>query len=163
MCLNTHSSLGSVLYRDNVEWTTEQEECAKKKVLENSQPLPSEKQGLTATDKHSCVQLPGSAELTQLTLCFSLQRNTTAGQMNTGTISTLSMRIVSSKTVTGSSQSSPSWPRSVILTMWSTLRSRSLTTVGKMAWTKSKAGTLWQNVVVMTESQGSQPPTAFWR
>lgn len=36
-----------------MEWTTEQEECAKKKVLENSQPLPSEKQGLTATDKHS--------------------------------------------------------------------------------------------------------------
>lgn len=29
---------------DNVEWTTEQEECAKKKVSENSQPLPSEKQ-----------------------------------------------------------------------------------------------------------------------
>ncbi|CAG5898056.1 unnamed protein product [Menidia menidia] len=29
---------------DNVEWTGEQEEAAKKKVLENSQPLPSEKQ-----------------------------------------------------------------------------------------------------------------------
>ncbi|KAM9746433.1 serine/threonine-protein kinase tousled-like 2 isoform 3-T3 [Menidia menidia] len=29
---------------DNVEWTGEQKEAAKKKVLENSQPLPSEKQ-----------------------------------------------------------------------------------------------------------------------
>ncbi|XP_070704028.1 tRNA N(3)-cytidine methyltransferase METTL2 [Pempheris klunzingeri] len=29
---------------DNVEWTEEQEECARKKVLENSQPVPSEKQ-----------------------------------------------------------------------------------------------------------------------
>ncbi|XP_041832579.1 tRNA N(3)-methylcytidine methyltransferase METTL2 [Melanotaenia boesemani] len=29
---------------DNVEWTDEQEEAAKKKVLENSQPLPPEKQ-----------------------------------------------------------------------------------------------------------------------
>ncbi|CAJ1076234.1 Methyltransferase-like protein 2-A [Xyrichtys novacula] len=29
---------------DNVEWTEEQEQSAKKKVLENSQPLPSEKQ-----------------------------------------------------------------------------------------------------------------------
>lgn len=31
--------------RDNVEWTEEQEASAKKKVLEHSQPLPSEKQG----------------------------------------------------------------------------------------------------------------------
>ncbi|KAK7940095.1 hypothetical protein WMY93_003421 [Mugilogobius chulae] len=30
--------------RDNVEWTEEQENAAKKKVLENSQPLPAEKQ-----------------------------------------------------------------------------------------------------------------------
>lgn len=29
-----------------MEWTEEQEASAKKKVLENSQPLPSEKQGL---------------------------------------------------------------------------------------------------------------------
>lgn len=28
-----------------MEWTEEQEASAKKKVLENSQPLPSEKQG----------------------------------------------------------------------------------------------------------------------
>lgn len=35
-----------VVNRDNVEWTEEQEASAKKKVLENSQPLPSEKQGL---------------------------------------------------------------------------------------------------------------------
>lgn len=35
----------SVVNRDNVEWTEEQEASAKKKVLENSQPLPSEKQG----------------------------------------------------------------------------------------------------------------------
>uniref|UniRef100_A0A8C4HTH4 tRNA N(3)-cytidine methyltransferase n=1 Tax=Dicentrarchus labrax TaxID=13489 RepID=A0A8C4HTH4_DICLA len=34
----------SVVNRDNVEWTEEQEASAKKKVLENSQPLPSEKQ-----------------------------------------------------------------------------------------------------------------------
>lgn len=34
-----------IVNRDNVEWTEEQEACAKKKVLENSQPLPSEKQG----------------------------------------------------------------------------------------------------------------------
>lgn len=34
--------------RDNVEWTEEQEASAKKKVLENSQPLPPEKQGYTA-------------------------------------------------------------------------------------------------------------------
>lgn len=44
-------SMASVLHRDNVEWTAEQEECAKKKVLENSQPLPPEKQGLDATNK----------------------------------------------------------------------------------------------------------------
>lgn len=31
--------------RDNVEWTEEQETAAKKKVLENNQPLPLEKQG----------------------------------------------------------------------------------------------------------------------
>lgn len=43
--------MASVLHRDNVEWTAEQEECAKKKVLENSQPLPAEKQGLDATNK----------------------------------------------------------------------------------------------------------------
>ncbi|XP_045065284.1 tRNA N(3)-methylcytidine methyltransferase METTL2-like isoform X2 [Coregonus clupeaformis] len=33
-----------VLKRDNVEWTEEQEAAAKKKVQENSQPLPQEKQ-----------------------------------------------------------------------------------------------------------------------
>lgn len=38
-------SLASAFNRDNVEWTDEQEACAKKKVSENSQPLPSEKQG----------------------------------------------------------------------------------------------------------------------
>lgn len=32
--------------RDNVEWSTEQEEAAQKKVQENSQPLPAEKQGI---------------------------------------------------------------------------------------------------------------------
>lgn len=34
-----------VVNRDNVEWTEEQEASAKKKVLENSQPLPTDKQG----------------------------------------------------------------------------------------------------------------------
>lgn len=34
-----------IVNRDNVEWTEEQEASAKKKVSENSQPLPSEKQG----------------------------------------------------------------------------------------------------------------------
>lgn len=34
-----------IINRDNVEWTEEQEASAKKKVSENSQPLPSEKQG----------------------------------------------------------------------------------------------------------------------
>lgn len=43
---STHSGYWfSVVNRDNVEWSDEQEAAAKKKVLENSQPLPSEKQG----------------------------------------------------------------------------------------------------------------------
>ena len=36
----------SFFFRDNVEWTQEQEAAAKKKVQEHSQPLPTEKQGL---------------------------------------------------------------------------------------------------------------------
>lgn len=35
--------------RDNVEWTDEQEEAAKRKVSENSYPLPAEKQGFILT------------------------------------------------------------------------------------------------------------------
>jgi len=31
--------------RDNVEWTQDQEAAARRKVLENSDPLPAEKQG----------------------------------------------------------------------------------------------------------------------
>ncbi|KAK1876998.1 tRNA N(3)-methylcytidine methyltransferase METTL2 [Dissostichus eleginoides] len=37
---------------DNVEWTEEQEASAKRKVLENNQPLPLEKQGSTAAVRH---------------------------------------------------------------------------------------------------------------
>lgn len=36
---------GVVVIRDNVEWTEEQEAAARKKVQENNQPLPEEKQG----------------------------------------------------------------------------------------------------------------------
>lgn len=45
-CSSCTVLLAPAFNRDNVEWTEEQEACAKKKVLENSQPLPSEKQGV---------------------------------------------------------------------------------------------------------------------
>lgn len=38
-----------------MEWSQEQETAAKKKVSENSQPLPQEKQGSTVTHTETCA------------------------------------------------------------------------------------------------------------
>lgn len=93
----------------------------------------------------------------------SLQRNTTAGQMSTGTIFTRSMRIVSSKTATGSSRSSQSWPRSVALTMWVILRSLPHVTASRIVRSKNKVGKLQLRLTLMMTSQALLPLIAFLR
>lgn len=93
----------------------------------------------------------------------SLQRNTTAGQMSTGTIFTRSTRIVSSKTATGSSRSSQSWPRSVALTMWVILRSLAQVTAARIVGIKNKVGKLQLCLTLMMTSQAPLPLIAFLR
>lgn len=60
-----------------MEWTEEQEACAKKKVSENSQPLPSEKQGfiVVKTNGSYCNVTETVSNLVLCDQCVKRYRN----------------------------------------------------------------------------------------
>lgn len=95
--------------------------------------------------------------------CLFLQRNMTAGPMSTGTIFTQSMRIVSSKTVTGSSRSSQSWPRSVASTTSPIPRSLAQMKVSRIVRIKKNEGKLQLCLTPMLTSLAPLPHIALWR
>ncbi|MEQ2157730.1 hypothetical protein GOODEAATRI_004782 [Goodea atripinnis] len=95
-------------------------------------------------------------------LSFYFQRNTTAGPVNTGTGFTRYTRIVSSKTVTGSSQSFQSWPHCVTRTMHFIQTPWAWTSASRMSLIKNNAGILQLCLATTLTFQAPLQHIASW-